>query len=117
MSSQMTLPVGFEALVPFVEFWAADTAGGRAHCRDASDEVGRTAFYDAIQPLVPKALEYLDSKPLAQHDDSEQRLMKLVLSFGHVAMAVELHREEEAKHAAYRPFMRITRAPADLPAA
>ncbi len=113
MSGQTSLPTGFEALQPFVEFWAADTAAARAHCRDVSDEVGRAAFYESMQPLMLAALEYLDSKPLAEHDDSEQRLMKLVLSFGHVAMAVELHRDEEAKHAKNRPFMRITRAPAD----
>lgn len=117
MSIQTSLPAGFEALQPFVEFWAADTAAARAHCRDISDEAGRAAFYDAALPLIPKALEYLDAKPLSQHDDSEQRLMKLVLGFGHVAMAVELQRDEEPKHARFRPYMRITRAPADLPAA
>lgn len=113
MSNLTSLPVGFEALQPFVEFWAADSAAARARCRDVSVEAGRTAFYEAIQPMMPTVLEYLDSKPLAEHDDSEQRLMKLALSFGHVAMAVELHRDEEPKHAKNRPFMRITRAPAD----
>ncbi len=113
--NQLSLPTGFEALAPFVEFWAADTAAARAHCRDSSDEASRIAFYNATVDLVPKALAYLDTKPLNQFDDSEQRLMKLVLSFGHVAMAVELQREEESKHATYRPHMRITRAPADLP--
>lgn len=114
MSAQTSLPVGFESLEPFVKHWVADTAAARARCRDLNDEADRTAFYEAMQPLMPKVLEYLDSKPLALHDDSEQRLMKLALSFGHVAMAVELHREEEPKHAKHRPFMRITRAPADL---
>jgi hypothetical protein len=115
MSTQSSLlPAGFEALAPFVEFWAADTAAGRAHCRDISDEAGRVAFYNAANDLVPQALACLDEKPLDQFDESEQRLMKLVLSFAHVAMAVELQREEEPRHARYRPFMRITRAPADL---
>ena len=115
MSTQSSLlPAGFEALAPFVEFWAADTAAGRAHCRDISDEASRVAFYNAANELVPKALAHLDEKPLNQFDESEQRLMKLVLSFAHVAMAVELQREEEPRHARYRPFMRITRAPADL---
>ena len=115
MSTQSSLlPDGFEALAPFVEFWAADTAAGRAHCRDISDEASRVAFYNAANDLVPQALAFLDEKPLEQFDASEQRLMKLVLSFAHVAMAVELQREEEPRHARYRPFMRITRAPADL---
>lgn len=107
------LPAGFAALEPFVEFWAADTAAGRAHCRDISDEAGREAFYNAAFDLVPEALARLDARPLDQLDDSEQRLMNLVLSFAHVSLAVELHREEEPKHARTRPYLRITKAPAD----
>ena len=114
MNIQQSLPAGFETLQPFIEFWAVDTAAARARCRDLSSEAERNAFYDAALPLMPKVLDYLDGKPLAEHDAAEQRLMRLVLSFGHIAMAVELQREEEAKHAANRPFMRITRAPADL---
>lgn len=114
--SDQSLPEGFEALAPFVQFWAADTAAGRAQCRQDSDETSRAAFYNAIHELAPKALEYLDSKPLQQFDEREQRLMNLLLSFAHVSMAVELHREEEPKHARYRPYLKITRAPADRPA-
>lgn len=116
MTSQSLLPVGFEVLEPFVEFWAADTAAGRAQCRQDSDEASRAAFYNAINELAPKALEYLDSKPLHQFDEGEQRLMNLLLSFAHVSMAVELQREEEPIHARYRPYLRITRAQADRPA-
>lgn len=110
------LPAEFETLAPFVEFWAVGTASERAHCRDVSDEASRVAFYNAAIDLVPPALAYLDAKPLAQFDEREQRLMRLLLSFGHVALAVELQREEEPKHAISRPYMRITKAPADRPA-
>jgi hypothetical protein len=117
MSAQTSLlPAGFEALTPFVECWAVDTAAERAQRRQTSDETSRVAFYNAASDLVPKALDHLDAKPLSQFDESEQRLMKLVLSFAHVSMAVELQREEEPRHARYRPYMRITRAPADQPA-
>jgi hypothetical protein len=112
-ATERLLPADFAALAPFVEFWAADTAAARAHCRDTSDEAGRTAFYNAAVDLVPQALAWLDARPLNELDESEQRLMKLVLSFAHVALAVELHREEEPQHARNRPYMRITRAPAD----
>lgn len=116
MSSQSSLlPAGFEAMEPFVEFWAADTAAERAQRRQISDEASRAAFYNAVNELLPKALAYLDEKPLSQFDEREQRLMKLALSFAHVSMAVELQREEEPKHAQYRPYLRITRAPADEP--
>ncbi len=101
-------------MTPFVEFWAVDTAAARAHCRDSSGEERRLAFYTVANELVPKALDYLDQKPLEQLDASEQRLMQLVLSFAHVALSVELLCEEEPKHAKYRPFMRITRATADI---
>ncbi len=112
-ATEASLPAGFEALAPFVEYWAVDTAAERAHCRDVSDEMSRVAFYNAANGLLAKALAYLDAKPFAQFDESEQRLMKLVLSFAHVSMAVELQREEEPKHAKNRPYLRITRAPAD----
>ena len=112
---ETSLPAGFEALTPFVEFWAVDTAAERAQCRQISDKAGHVAFYNAVNDLVPTALAYLDEKPLSQFDESEQRLMKLVLSFAHVSMAVELQREEESKHAKNRSYMRITRAPADQP--
>lgn len=113
MSQVSLLPPGFEALAPFLEFWAVDTSAERAHCRDISDEASRTAFYNVANELAPKALAYLDAKPLHQFDESEQRLMKLALSFGHVAMAVELQREQESQHTKSRRHMRITRAPAD----
>ena len=111
------LPEGFEALSPFVECWSADSAAGRADCRQRSDEAGRQAFYAIASPLIPGALDYLDSKPLKELNDAEQRLMDLVLSFAHLAMAVELHKDQEAKHARDRHFLRITRAPADEAAA
>ena len=110
---ETSLPKGFEALEPFVEKWAAETAAERAHRRDISDEASRAAFYTAAGDLLPRALAYLDAKPLGQFDASEQRLMRLILSFAHVSMAVELQREEESKHAQNRPYLRITRAPAD----
>lgn len=111
------LPEGFEALTPFVDFWAANSAAERADCRQRSDEESRQAFYAVARPLVPVALDYLDSKPLSALNDSEQRLMLLLLSFAHLAMAVELHKEEEPKHARDRHFLRIMRAPADEAAA
>ena len=110
---QTALPAGFEALAPFVAFWAVNSAAERAHCRDSSDEASRLAFYSAAIELAPKALAELDAKPLNQFDEKEQRLMLLLLSFAHVSMAVELQREDEPGHARHRAHMRITRAPAD----
>ena len=114
MSNEFTLlPDGFEALSPFVESWSADSAAGRADCRQSSAEDSRQAFYAAASPLLPDALDYLDRKPLRELNEAEQRLMNLALSFAHLAMAVELHREQEAKHARDRHHLRIPHAPAD----
>lgn len=114
MSHSSLLPVGFEELEPFVAFWAVGTTAARANCRDTSDEASREAFYHTASVLAPKALEYLDQKSLDELNEGEQRLMQIVLSFAHVAMAVELQREEEDEHAKWRPFMRITRSTGDM---
>lgn len=111
--SDALLPAGFESLAAFVEFWAKDTAAARAQQRDLSDEAGRVAFYNAAMDLVPPALALLDAKPLADFDAREQRLMNLMLSFTHVALAVELQRDDEPRHTSNRRHMHITRAPAD----
>ena len=112
----LTLPQGFESLAPFLDFWAQDAAAARAECRQASDESSREAFYAAVKPLISQALEYLDRKSLADLDEAEQRLMRMLLSFTHVAIAVELQREKEPLHAVNRHFLSIRRAPADEPA-
>ena len=113
----LKLPKGFESLTPFLDYWAPDSAAARAQCRQASDESSRETFYAAVKPLISQALECLDQKSLADLDEAEQHLMRLLLSFTHVAMAVELQREKEPSHAATRHFLSILRAPADEPAA
>jgi hypothetical protein len=114
MNSTATgLPAGFEALEPFVAKWAVEGANNRAQLRLTSNAPERVAFFEAGKPLVAPALALLDQKPLEQLDAPEQRLMLLMLSFAHVALAVEMQGDAERKHAAGARFMRITRAPAD----
>lgn len=107
------LPVGFEALEPFVATWAIDGAAPRAARRSASTEDERRAFYDAVLPLMGAALDHLDATPLAAHDEAQKRLMRLMLSFAHVALAVEMQGPDETRHTPHRDAMRITRVPAD----
>jgi len=109
-----SLPAGFEALEPFAADWIQDSANARLRARLASDEASRVAFFEAAKPLLASALEQLDKKPLDQLDDREQRLMQLLLSFAHIALAVEIQGGDEAKHAADARFITITRAPADF---
>lgn len=107
------LPAGFETLEPFTGSWAVSGTANRDRVRGDSTEEERLAFFDAAKGYVPKALELLDKKPLAEFDAREQRLMDLVLSFAHVTMAVEMLEKTEPRHAEFRKVMRITRSPAD----
>jgi hypothetical protein len=110
---ETTLPPGFEALAPFTATWAVATADDRLQARLRSSEAERQAFFAATQPLLADGLAYLDRKPLDRFDAAETRLMRLLLAFAHVALAVETQGDDEPKHAAAARFITITRAPAD----
>ena len=114
MSGETSLPKGFETLEPFAARWAIKGMAARAQARLDSTEADRLSFFDAAKDFVAPALARLDHKPLAGLDDSEKRLMDLMLSFAHVSIAVEMQGENEARHANAAPMMRITRATADL---
>jgi hypothetical protein len=113
MTVESNLPEGFRALEPFVARWAIDKSADRAAMRGDAPEGERKAFYAAMVGQIEPALDYLDTKPIAALDGPDSRLMALALSFAHVALAEEMHRDGEPAHARMRPFMRITRAPAD----
>lgn len=113
MITETILPAGFEALEPFVESWAIEGTANRARMRLDSSHENRTAFFAAAKDLVGAALERLDQKPLLQFDDSEKRLMNLMLSLVHVSLAVEIQSDDEAQHAASARHITITRAAAD----
>jgi hypothetical protein len=113
MSSAASLPPGFEQLAPFVDSWSLAGTAHRAQRRLESSEAERAAFYDAAKDALPAALAHLDQKPLAQFDAQETRLMNLMLSFAHVALAVEVQADDEVKHAQAREHLRITRSSAD----
>ena len=113
MSDVRLLPTGFEALEPFVESWSIEGAADRAQHRLDSTEADRNAFFQAARDLAAPALEMLDGKPLDQFDDSERRLMNLMLSLAHVSLAVEVQRDHEDSHGVWARRVRITRAPSD----
>lgn len=108
-----SLPAGFEALEPFVESWAINGTANRDRRRGDSSAEERAAFFEATKEFVAPALDFLDKKSLADFDEKEKHLMNLLLSFAHVALAVEMQGKAEAKHAGYRKVMRITRSAAD----
>jgi hypothetical protein len=108
-----TLPTGFDVLEPFVSAWSVAGAANRAQRRNASTAAERATFFEVAKDQLAAALAYLDRKPLIQFDPSEQRLMNMMLSLCHVALAIEMQRDAEALHAQQRVHMKITRASAD----
>jgi hypothetical protein len=107
------LPPGFALLEPYVSRWCLTTSNERSRVRGECDEQERVQFYEAAKRVMAEALEYLDQKPLDRLDAKDQNLMRLMLSLCHVSLAVELQGKDEAKHAALRQFMPITRSSAD----
>ena len=107
------LPAGFAALEPFVDHWAVPTLGGRDRARLASTPDQRRAFYDAAGALAPAAFARLDSLALDRLEPPDRRLLDLMLSLAHVALAVELQGDEEAVHARGAAMMPIVRGHAD----
>ncbi|MCX7863969.1 MAG: hypothetical protein N2423_02860 [Novosphingobium sp.] len=108
------LPRGFEALLPFVETFAIDSASRRAEIRGEAPADLRNAFYEAASPLLAQALDYLDTRTFDEYDEADKRLLWMMLSLAHVAVAVEIQGEAEPRHASLRKFMPVTRAPADF---
>jgi len=115
MSGNRQLPKGFEELETFAAKWSQTGTAQRAALRNDSSAEERQAFYDAASPLLARALELLDSKPLDALDESENRLMDMMLSLAHVSLAIESQREAEATHVVSRRTMTITRSSADWP--
>lgn len=107
------LPEGFAALEPFAARWDVASMNARALARGDSTAEERQAFYDSAKDLIGPALDLLDAKPLDRLDEAEQRLLRVVLSFAHVALAVEIQGPDEAKHTELRSHMPITCNPAD----
>lgn len=108
-----TLPPQFAQLETFVSQWAAATASERAARRLHSSESERNAFFSAMQNVVNAALEELDKKKLTELNPAENRLMNLLLSFAHVALAEEIQRDHETRQAELRKHMTIKQASAD----
>ncbi len=110
------LPAGFGSLEQFVTRFALSGTANRAKLRGDATPAERQSFYAAAKDLIAPALDLLDKKKVNELDDAEQRLMNLCLSFAHIALAIEIQGPDEARHAALRQHMRITRSTADAAA-
>jgi hypothetical protein len=108
------LPKGFAALEPLAAKWAVSGSVARAARRGDSTATEREAFYATAKELLTPALAYLDARSLESFTPQEQRLMDMMLSLAHVALAVEGLGDDEPRHAAMRQHMHITRTPAGV---
>ena len=104
-SAPRLLPRGFESLEPFVASWAIDDLSMRDAMRGSATPEERKAFYAVASDLAEAALDHLDAKPFESLDDSEARLMQLMLSLAHVALAEEIQGDHEPAHTELRAFM------------
>jgi hypothetical protein len=87
-----TLPEGFESVAPFAGKWALPTQNERQLTRLQASPVEIRAFYDAMLPLMPAALQRVDEFPLGSLPDAIQPLFHLMLAMAEIAPHVELYR-------------------------
>jgi hypothetical protein len=113
VNGDTSLPTSFVALEPFVARWAIASTAERCAARSNSTSDEREAFFVAAGPMLDAALDHLDHQPLEALSPEDQRLMDLMLSLAHVALAVEIQGPDEEKSAPWRDRMRIDRSTAD----
>ena len=87
-----TLPAGFGALEPFLD-WMLPTERERYARRLASTMAEMQAFYDAAFPLLEPALTHLDKFGLAELPEPERNLLHLMRSLVMVSFPVEVWKQ------------------------
>ncbi|MGQ0700621.1 MAG: hypothetical protein ACT4PZ_20565 [Panacagrimonas sp.] len=111
MQDQTSLPPGYEELEPFVEYWAGATNDIRWDRRSRAAMLEIRRYYDAMLPRADEALSYLEQFPLGDMPADATRLLRLLLSLPHAAMAVEFHRQPRAASSPFPHGMHIQPGP------
>lgn len=106
-----TLPAGFEALQGFIGYWCLDSNDARRVARSSAEMDDIRAFYDAIVPLAPQAIECCEQHPLGRMPPDVERLFKLLLAMNHAAIAVEMHGQPRALDSEWPSRIRVSRGP------
>jgi hypothetical protein len=88
MTGSGVFPEGFAQLEPFAP-WALPTERARHAKKNASSMVEVQAFYDAMLPILPGALEHLSGFALSDLPAPGRRLLDLCLAMVEAAMAIE----------------------------
>lgn len=81
-------PEGFAQLEPFAA-WALPTERARHARKSASSMAEVQAFYDAMLPVLPGALDHLNGFSLDNLPAPERRLLDLCLAMVEAAAAIE----------------------------
>lgn len=101
-----TLPAGFEALEPYVD-WALATEPERYAKRLASTMDELQAFYDAGMPLLEAAAAYLEKLPLDDLPEDATRLLHVSYSLINVAFPIEAWRQARVPDSGASEFVCI----------
>ena len=88
MRAPLALPEEFRHLEPFLG-WALETEPERAGRRLASRFEDVKAFYDAVLPSLPAALNHLQAFRVEELPPSSRTLLLLLMSYAEAALAVE----------------------------
>ncbi len=116
IQTESLLPPGFSDLEPFVAYWARKTTNERWDQRSRAPMADITAFYDAMYDRAEDAIAWLDANyPIGQAMSPEaERLAELLLGLGHVAIAVEMHRQPRSPFTVFPHGIRVKSGPAPL---
>lgn len=89
------LPEAFSALQGFVGTWALASETERNIQRHRQSMPAIIAFKDAMLEQIEELLVFVNRKPLAELDEVDSVLLKLLLSLAEIAPAVECYNQQE----------------------
>ena len=95
--SGRSFPSRFAALEPYKDF-ARETELDRAETINARPYSEIVAFYGAMLPLLPEALDYLNTFDVKLLPREEANLLRLCLAMVEASMAVELFEDTNPKY-------------------
>ena len=108
MAEPVRLPEPFRELESFANAWALPTSDLRLHKRMNSSMREIQSFYDAMLPIIERALAHLDEFDLESMPAAETRLYHLVLACAEAALAVEVYHAPRLPLAPSESRFRVT---------
>ena len=91
MQQEMTVPAGFEALLPFAK-WNLPTADQRTKARREASSEELRALYDGVLPHLEAVLDACDAFPLGELPESHHGIFNIALSIAEIAPHAEFYR-------------------------